>query len=309
MLSLSRFPLGPSLCRGRLLRPGGRLSRLLRPGGRLSRLLRPGGRQSRLRRPARVASADLPESPHASAVSSAPPWWAPVSLAPHGPGPPFLPPVPPPLHHPPGLRFVWSVWKPLFGGGGGEICHESGCHSPHYNCTSPMDCISHHSLHTHTFPSTITPITQLSPFTNQPWLSCHTCTSFTHSHKSSTHTLTHCEVLFLPRLTFLSVYHSLWLLSLCFDPGLPYLGILNLCLWPRPLPGIVYVSALPLIFLLCLLTIACLILSNKYILLHLDPHALDRSLQRWRQIRKLSQNVCCDLLFVCFQFQLFCCCT
>ncbi len=35
-----------------------------------------------------------------------------------------------------------------------------------------------------------------------------------------------------------------------FDPGLPYLGTLNLCLWPRPLPGIVYVSALPLIFLL-----------------------------------------------------------
>ncbi len=26
-------------------------------------------------------------------------------------------------------------------------CHESGCHSPHYNCTSPMDYNSHHSLH------------------------------------------------------------------------------------------------------------------------------------------------------------------
>ncbi len=49
---------------------------------------------------------------------------------------------------------------------------------------------------THTFPSTITPITQLSPFTHQPWLPHHTCTSFTHSHKSSTQTLTHCEVLF-----------------------------------------------------------------------------------------------------------------
>ncbi len=48
---VSRFPLGPSLCRGSLLRPGGRLSRLLRPGGRLSRLLRPGGRLSRLLRP------------------------------------------------------------------------------------------------------------------------------------------------------------------------------------------------------------------------------------------------------------------
>ncbi len=48
---LFQFPLGPSLCRGSLLRPGGRLSRLLRPGGRLSRLLRPGGHPSRLLRP------------------------------------------------------------------------------------------------------------------------------------------------------------------------------------------------------------------------------------------------------------------
>ncbi len=121
---VSRFPLGPSLCRGSLLRPGGRLSRLLRPGGRLSRLLRPGGCLSRLRRPGGRLSrlrrpggrptcqshltppptcqsphasadlpesphADLPESPHVSAVLSALPWWAPVSLAPHGPGPPF----------------------------------------------------------------------------------------------------------------------------------------------------------------------------------------------------------------------------
>ncbi len=46
-----QFSLGPSLCRGSRLRPGGRLSRLLRPGGRLSRLLRPGGRLSRLLRP------------------------------------------------------------------------------------------------------------------------------------------------------------------------------------------------------------------------------------------------------------------
>ncbi len=29
------------------------------------------------------------------------------------------------------------------------MCHESGCHSPHYYCTSPMDCISHHALHSH----------------------------------------------------------------------------------------------------------------------------------------------------------------
>ncbi len=41
----------------------------------------------------------------------------------------------------------------------------------------------------------------------------------------------------------------LLIVSSVFNPGLPYLGTLNLCLWPRLLPGIVYVSALPLIFL------------------------------------------------------------
>ncbi len=58
---------------------------------------------------------------------------------------------------------------------------------------------------THTFPSTITPITQLSPFTHQPWLPHHTCTSFTHSHKSSTQTLTSTKSCF-PWLTFPSVF-------------------------------------------------------------------------------------------------------
>ncbi len=78
-------------------------------------------------------------------------------------------------------------------------CHESGCLSPHYSCTSPMDYNSHHSLHYDThIPSTIAPITQLSPITNQPWLSCHTCTSFTHTHISSTLPYTRCEVLFCP---------------------------------------------------------------------------------------------------------------
>ncbi len=66
---------------------------------------------------------------------------------------------------------------------------------------------------THTFPSTITPITQLSPITHLPWLPHHTCTSFTHSHISSTHTLTHCEVLFC------SGWHSERFP--CILPGMP----------------------------------------------------------------------------------------
>ncbi len=80
----------------------------------------------------------------------------------------------------------------------------------------PLTTTAHHPwttspiMHcTHTFPSTITSITQLSPFTHQPWLPHHTCTSFTHSHKSSTQTLTQCEVLFFPWLTFPSVFPSL----------------------------------------------------------------------------------------------------
>ncbi len=70
------------------------------------------------------------------------------------------------------------IWLPLT-----STAHHPWTTSPIMHCT-------------HTFPSTITPITQLSPFTHQPWLPHHTCTSFTHSHKRSTQTLTQCEVLF-----------------------------------------------------------------------------------------------------------------
>ncbi len=96
---------------------------------------------------------------------------------------------------------------------------------------------------------------------------------------SSLHTHTHCEVLFLPRLTFLSVSPFFWFWFLCLTPDCP--DTLNLCLLPRLLPGTVYVFALPLIFLflpadLCLFILP---LSNKY-MLHLDPHASDQSLQK-----------------------------
>ncbi len=115
---------------------------------------------------------------------------------------------------------------------------------------------------THTFPSTITPITQLSPFTHQLWLPHHTCTSFSHSHKSSTQTLTQCEVLFSPG--YISERSPIHPAIAVFHPGLPDLGSLNLCLCPRLLPGIVYVSALPLIFLFLPADLACLILPIKY---------------------------------------------
>ncbi len=152
----------------------------------------------------RHATAVYPVSLHVSAVSSAPPWWAPVSFAPHGPGPPFPPPVPPPLHRPPGLLYVWSVWKPLFGGGGAlsriwlpfhhmDSCTTLQLHITPPQTTTPIIHCTHkaHSSHHCT-------ITQLSPIAHLPWLSCHTCTSFTHPHISSTLPCTHCEVLFSP---------------------------------------------------------------------------------------------------------------
>ncbi len=47
----------------------------------------------------------------------------------------------------------------------------------------------------------------------------------THIYISSTLPCTHRKVLFLPRLTFLSVYHSLWLLLLCLTPDCPTLEL------------------------------------------------------------------------------------
>ncbi len=97
---VSQFPLGPSLCHGSLLRPGGRLLRqlctgglLLCRGGLLLCLLRRGGlllytgglllRQWRSSAPpAPPWWAPVPYVPPWWApVSSAPPWWAPVSSA------------------------------------------------------------------------------------------------------------------------------------------------------------------------------------------------------------------------------------
>ncbi len=130
-------------------------------------------------------------------------------------------------------------------------CHESGCLSPHYNCTSPMDYNSHHSLHYNAH------------------IPIHHCTNHTAvtSHSLALIVLPHLHLIHSPTYKQHTSLHTLRSLVLApadiserlpfpliatsvFDPGLPYLGTLNLCLWPRPLPGIVYVSALPLIFLL-----------------------------------------------------------
>ncbi len=168
------------------------------------------------------------------------------------------------------LIFMLWIWFPLT-----QTAHHPWTTFPIMHCT-------------HTFPSTITPITQLSPFTHHS--DCLT-TPAPHSlsHIKAAHKHSPSAKSCFALATFLSVLPRICYLSVC-DPGLPDLRSLNLCLWPRPLPGIVYVSALPLIFLLCPLTIACVILplSNKHILLHLDPLPLTSLYRRLRQLRSSS---------------------
>ncbi len=119
----------------------------------------------------------------------------------------------------------------------------------HYNCTSPMDYISHHALHSHipihhyTNHTAVT-IHSLALIVSPHLHLFHTHTFKQHSHMHSPRSLVLAPADISERLPF-----PLIDTSVC-DSGLPYLGTLNLCLWPRPLPGIVYVSALPLIFLL-----------------------------------------------------------
>ncbi len=88
----------------------------------------------------------------------------------------------------------------------------------HSNCTSPLDYISHHALHSHIPVHHYTNHTAVTIHSSL-WLPHHTCTSFSHSHKSSTQTLTQCEVLFCPG--YISERSSLYLLSLRVTPDCP----------------------------------------------------------------------------------------
>ncbi len=145
-------------------------------------------------------------------------------------------------------------------------CHESGCLSPHYSCTSPMDYNSHHSLHYDTHIS-IHHCTNYTAVTNQPWLSCHTCTSFTHPHISSTLPYTLRSLVLAPA-DISERYPSCCLLSLCLTPD-----CLTLEPWTcacDPNFCLVLFTSLPCLWYSCLcpLTFACLILSIKYLTAH-----------------------------------------
>ncbi len=138
-----------------------------------------------------------------------------------------------------GLLLSW-IWLPL-----------TTYLAPHYSCTSPMDCISHHSLHSHI---PIHHYTNHTAVTNHSLalivspqlhlIHTHTFKQHSYMHMHSALTAKSCSC---PGWHFWALFILLFFISV-FDPGLPDLGTLNL--WPRLLPGIVYVSALPLIFLL-----------------------------------------------------------
>ncbi len=141
-------------------------------------------------------------------------------------------------------------------------CHESGCHSPHYNCTSPMDCISHHALHSHI---------PIHHYTNHTAVTIHSLALIVSPHLHLIHTHTHTfkqhsymqspRSLVLPRLTFWAF--PLYSVSLCL-PGLPiysdhlppaFLTLpafrYPLCLLPAP------TFALPLLLILPCLRDTC----------------------------------------------------
>ncbi len=145
------------------------------------------------------------------------------------------------------------------------MCHESGCHSPHllHHTTA-----AHHPWTaspiiycTHTFPSTITPITQLSPITYLSWLSPHLHLIHTHTHLSSTLPCRHCEVLFSPVWHFWAFSPSVF--PYCYldcshdsDHLLPAFLTLPALWYPLCLPPALTI-ALPLLMILPCLCLPC----------------------------------------------------
>ncbi len=123
---------------------------------------------------------------------------------------------------PPGLLYVWSVWKPLFGGGSvtnlvaipphGLLHHTTAAHH------STSDYNSHHSLHSQS--PLITPLHYHTAVTYRSFAlvvlpHLHLIHTPTYKQHTSMHTL---RSLVYPHLTFPSVFPEC--VSLCL-PGLP----------------------------------------------------------------------------------------
>ncbi len=148
-----------------------------------------------------------------------------------------------------------------------DIYHESGCHSPHYSCTSPMDYNSHHSLHlrhTHSHPPLHQSHSCYQSLINPDCLTTPAPHSHTHIYKQ--HTSLHSpQSLVLAPADISEHYPSYRLLSLCLTPDCPTLELWTCACDPDFC--LVLFTSLPCLWYSCFcpLTFACLILSIKYL--------------------------------------------
>ncbi len=107
-------------------------------------------------------------------------------------------------------------------------CHESGCHSlhlsPHYSCTPPMDCISHHSLHSHIPIHHYTNHTAVTNYSLTLIVSPHLHLIHTHTYKQHTSMHTRQSLVLAPA-DISERYSSCYLLSLCLTLDCPTLEL------------------------------------------------------------------------------------
>ncbi len=157
-----------------------------------------------------------------------------------------------------------------------------------------MDYNSHHSLHYN--------VVQCTLLTHIPFHHCTNHTAVT-SHSLALIVLPHLHLIHSPTYKQHTSLHTLRSLVLApadmserlpfpliaisvFDPGLPYLGTLNLCLWPRPPPGIVRLcsaSDIPVIARWPLPVWFCLCLNKYYCTwIHMPLTSLYRRLRPTR---------------------------
>ncbi len=138
--------------------------------------------------------------------------------------------------------------------------------APHYSCTSPMDSISHHSLHSHI---------PIHHYTNHTAVTNHSFALIVspHLHLIHTHTFKQHTSMQTLRSVVLALadiserYPSCWLLSLCLTLDCPTLELWTCACDPDFC--LVLFTSLPCLWYSCScpLTFACLILplSNKYL--------------------------------------------
>ncbi len=131
--------------------------------------------------------------------------------------------------------------------------------APHYSCTSPMDCISHHSLHSHI---------PIHHYTNHTAVTNHSLALIVSPHLQLIHTHT------FKQHSYMHSPQSLVLAPADISERYPSCCLLSLCptleLWTcacDPDFCLVLFTSLPCLWYSCFcpLTFACLILSIKHL--------------------------------------------